>query len=53
MNAIKMQKIRFAISGQNLWNSTHMKAPVCDPESSNVNTYPICRSINLNVQLQF
>lgn len=50
---LKMQNIRFAVVGQNLWNTYNARARSADPETNNENQYPITRNINFCVQLQF
>lgn len=44
--------LRFAISGQNLWNTNNMKAQSFDPEQDNENQYPLTRNISFSVQLK-
>ncbi len=48
-----LENVRFAIVGQNLWNTYHMKTRHVDPETDNENNYPLTRNINFCVQLQF
>lgn len=50
---IGIENIRFAVVGQNLWNTYNMKTRHVDPEASNENNYPLTRNINFCVQLQF
>ena len=50
---IGIENVRFAVVGQNLWNTYNMKTRHVDPEASNENNYPLTRNINFCVQLQF
>ena len=50
---IGMEKIRFSVVGQNLWNTNNMKTRSMDPEQNNENQYPMTRNISFSVQLQF
>lgn len=50
---IGIESVRFAVVGQNLWNTYNMKTRHVDPETNNENNYPLTRNINFSVQLQF
>lgn len=52
MSKIGIGGIRFAVTGQNLWNTNNMKAPSMDPEQNNENQYPMTRNISFSVQLK-
>lgn len=56
-NKINIQKLRFYVSGENLFTITKM-APMFDPETvgggaSNGNAYPLSRTISLGMNLTF
>ena len=50
---LKMQKIRFSVVGQNLFNTYCIPTRHVDPETSNENNFPLTRNVNFSVQLQF
>jgi len=52
MDKIGIGGIRFAVTGQNLWNTNNMKTRSVDPEADNENQYPLTRNISFSVQLK-
>ena len=45
--------VRFAIIGQNLWNTSNLKAKeAMDPEQDNENQYPLTRNISFSISLK-
>lgn len=52
MDKIGVGGIRFAVTGQNLWNTNNMKTRSMDPEQNNENQYPMTRNVCLSVSLQ-
>lgn len=52
MQKIGIGSIRFAVTGQNLWNTNNMKTRSLDPEQNNENQYPMTRNISFSVSLK-
>lgn len=47
-----MSECRFYVNGNNLITWDHLNG-LCDPESNGSNRYPICKTVNFGVNIQF
>lgn len=52
-SAIRANKIRFALNGQNLFTIDHLRSKHIDPEIGSLSEFPVYRIINLGVKVEF
>jgi len=52
-NKMKIEKMRFYISGENLLTTTSLKFDNLDPEQKALNVYPIYRTFSIGLNLNF